>query len=99
MKITTSRVDGTSTIKIEGDLVISGVAEAKPEIVAAIAEATTIELDLGGIDECDTAGLQMLLMARASTFALGKRMVATIQSSAFQSALERVGIPAGCFDS
>ena len=99
MKITTSRIGGTSTIKIQGDLVISGVAQAKPEIVAAMADATEIELDLGEVDDCDTAGLQLLLMARASANALGKRLATTARSAPFREAMERTGIPVGCFDS
>ena len=99
MKITTSHVDGTSTIKISGDLVISGVAEAKPAIIAAMADAREIQLDLADIGDCDTAGIQLLLMARTSARAQGRPVTATIQSASFRAALQRLGIPAGCFDS
>ncbi len=98
MKITTSQVDGTSTIKITGDLVIGGVAEAKPEIVAALAAGRDIRLDLGEVDDCDTAGVQLLLMARASVRGQGKRLTTIARSASFQAALDRIGIPAGGFD-
>jgi len=99
MKITTRRTDNGSTIKIEGDLVIASVAEAKPEIVAALAGARDIRLDLSAIDDCDTAGVQLLLMARASARLQGKRLATIARSASFAEAVERIGIPAGWFDS
>jgi anti-anti-sigma regulatory factor len=99
MKITTSQTDGATVIKIEGDLLIAGVADAKPAIVSALAAADETRLDLGGIEECDTAGVQLLLMVRASLLARGKPFVTTAQSASFQAAVQRVGVPGGCFDS
>ena len=98
MKITTRRTDDGSTIKIEGDLVIAGVAEAKPEIVAALAGARDIRLDLSAINDCDTAGVQLLLMARASARLQGKRLATVARSASFVEAVERIGIPVGWFD-
>jgi len=98
MKITTTQADGKTVIKIEGDLRLPTVAEAKPEIVAALAKGEDIQLDLGEVGECDTAGMQLLLMVRASAHAQGKRLAITARSAAFLLAVEHAGIPVGCFE-
>ena len=99
MKIIATQADGKTTITIDGDLLISAVAEAKEPLLAALATGRTIEVDLSKVGECDTAGLQLLLMARASARAQGQRFVATTQSATFRAAALRAGIPATCFES
>ena len=98
MNITNSQSEGTSIVKIEGDLVIGCVGQAKPEIVAAFASGDKVLLDLGNLKECDTAGIQLLLMARASARSQNKSLSVTAYSASFQSTLERVGIPVDLFE-
>jgi anti-anti-sigma regulatory factor len=98
MPITTTHAEGLATITVEGGLLIGGVADGKPAIVAALAAAGEILLDLDGIDGCDTAGIQLLLMIRASARIQGKRLTTTPLSGAFQTALARRGIPLSCFE-
>ncbi|MDR3435216.1 STAS domain-containing protein [Telmatospirillum sp.] len=98
MKITASQTDGVSSIKIEGDLVIGGVAEAKPELVAVLAQGGDVFLDLSEVGGCDTAGIQLLLMARISAKSRGGKISVIAQSPSFRTALERVGISARCFE-
>lgn len=97
MHITTTQAGGKITIRIEGDLAIAEVAAAKAELVAALASGSALELDLGDIGACDTAGVQLLLMVRASARGQGKSLAAPRQSPAFQASLDRVGIPTGLF--
>jgi anti-sigma B factor antagonist len=98
MRITATRTDGTSVLKIAGDLRIGSVADARPELVALLAAGSEIRLDLSELGECDTAGIQLLLMACASTRAKGRRWVTIGHTAAFRAALDRVGIPAECFE-
>lgn len=97
MQITVTQADGVSVLRIAGDLRIASVADAKPEIVAMLASDSDIQIDLGGLRECDTAGLQLLLMTCASARAKGKKFATINTTAAFLAALERVGIPAECF--
>jgi anti-anti-sigma factor len=92
MKISTQRTDGKSVIRIEGDLLIGGVAEAKSDLAASMDGAPDILLDLGGLEDCDTAGLQLLLMARASARTQGKTFAVTARSTAFEAIVRRLGI-------
>ena len=98
MEITTTQAQGTSIVKIEGDLLIGCVAQAKPTIVAAFAASDRVLLDLSNLAECDTAGIQLLLMARASARSQRKSLSVTAHSKSFQSTLERIGIPADVFE-
>ncbi|MGA7713054.1 MAG: STAS domain-containing protein [Rhizomicrobium sp.] len=98
MDITNTQVEDTSIVKIEGDLLIGCVAQAKPKIVAALAAGDKVLLDLGNLGECDTAGIQLLLMARASARSQSKSLFVTANSTSFLTTLERVGIPADVFE-
>ena len=73
MEITTTQTDGTTILGISGDLRIATVADAKLQLVAALAACDEIQVDLSEVGQCDTAGIQLLLMACASARAKGKR--------------------------
>jgi hypothetical protein len=77
---------------------IGGVADAKPELSAALATGSDIQLDLGALGECDTAGIQLLLVTSASARVNGGRCVTIAHTPAFRAALDRIGVPAGCFE-
>ncbi len=47
-----------------GELSIYSVAELRTEWLAALHEHDELEIDLGRIEEIDTAGLQLMLMAK-----------------------------------
>jgi anti-anti-sigma regulatory factor len=98
MQITVTRADGVSVVSVDGDLRIGSVADAKPELVAMLAGGDEFQLDLAGLGECDTAGLQLLLMTCASVRAKGKRIVTIRHASSFRAALDRAGIPVGYFE-
>jgi anti-anti-sigma factor len=59
---------------IEGDLTIRRVQELKDVILARLAQAQALEVDLAGVTEIDTAGAQLLLMARRAAQAGGKEL-------------------------
>lgn len=98
MKITTTPFDGKSVIKVEGDLQISFVAAAKPDFLAVLDTEGDLLFDLSDVGECDTAGVQLLLMVLKSAKAKGNRRVTFSHSASFQAAADRIGIPAECFE-
>lgn len=51
-------------LRIEGEFSIYRAAELKPVILHAIESAPVLEIDLSGVAEFDTAGLQLLLLAK-----------------------------------
>jgi len=98
MQITVTQTDGVSVVKVDGDLRIGSVADAKPDLLAMLATGNEFRLDLGRLGECDTAGLQLLLMACASVRAKGKRVVTIRHTAEFRAALDRIGIPLEYFE-
>lgn len=52
------------TLRIEGEFSIYRAAELKPVILQAIEASTVLEIDLSGVAEFDTAGVQLLLLAK-----------------------------------
>jgi anti-anti-sigma regulatory factor len=99
MEIVSSGTDGDEVHRLVGSLRLAGVAAAAAALLALLAQGRALRLDLAAIDECDTAGVQLLLMARASARARGTRFAAVGHSAALHAALARVGIAAAELDS
>ncbi|CAK0753556.1 phospholipid transport system transporter-binding protein [Gammaproteobacteria bacterium] len=67
-------------LRLEGDLTIYEAAALKTPLLAALEEEPTLEIDLSGVEELDTAGLQLLLLLKFEAQA-GNRHVRFIQHS------------------
>ena len=62
------------TLRIEGELTIYRAAELKETLLAAVAAHAALDVDLTAVTELDTAGVQMLLVAKRSAAASGHAM-------------------------
>ena len=51
-------------VRIDGEMNIYNAGEIKEGLIKAVADARDIALDLSGVSAIDTAGLQVLLLAR-----------------------------------
>ncbi|MDR3528669.1 MAG: STAS domain-containing protein [Rhizomicrobium sp.] len=98
MTIDVTRHNGEPVIRFAGKLTIDSVAAAKQELVPAVVDAGTAQLDLTAVEECDTAGVQLILMARTDARAHGMAFSARGQSPSFRAAAERVGVPSTIFE-
>ncbi|WP_339491894.1 STAS domain-containing protein [Pseudomonas rhizophila] len=67
---------------IEGELNIYTAAEWKKRLDDLIAQDEDLELDLGGVQELDTAGLQLLIMAKTETNLRNRQLRLTNHSPA-----------------
>jgi anti-anti-sigma factor len=56
------------------ELTVRNAAALHAELTAALRGASPIELDLSGVSEFDSAGLQLLVAAKKSAAALGKEL-------------------------
>jgi len=54
----------TGHFRLEGDLTIYEAVALKTTLIAALNEGPILELDLSGVEEIDTAGLQLLLLLK-----------------------------------
>jgi len=64
MGIQITENEGLCRVAIDGEVTISTVAEIKASLAAAVMQHEETEVDLGGVEEMDTAGLQMMLAAK-----------------------------------
>lgn len=60
------------TLALAGELTIYAAAEAKAPLLAPLAECGELVIDLAGVSEIDSAGLQLLLLARREAEAAGR---------------------------
>lgn len=65
---------GTPAFAVEGEFTIFSAAALKPEIVAAVRNATgqEVEIDLAQVSEIDSAGLQLMALAKREAVAAGR---------------------------
>jgi anti-sigma B factor antagonist len=64
MPIRAKKRKGIMTLHIEGDMTIYNAAELKAELMKHLAQPGEQEIDLSGVGEMDTAGLQLLVLAK-----------------------------------
>ncbi len=70
------------------DFTIYRVAELKPLLLDAVTEGERIELDLSGVEHMDSAGCQLLMLAKREASAAGKTLAIVAHSPAVQSLIE-----------
>lgn len=64
MGISISEDNGVCRVLLDGEVTIYTVGEIKSDLALVILEHTETEIDLGAVEEMDTAGLQLMLMAK-----------------------------------
>jgi anti-anti-sigma factor len=80
-------MNSPTTLAIVDDMTIYNAEAQKIRLMQALAESAALALDLTGVNEIDTAGLQLLLLARREAEATGKDMHIASLSSAVQELL------------
>ena len=64
MAITAETKDGVSRLRIAGDMTIYTAAGLKQELMQHLAQPGELEIDLSEVSEVDSAGLQLLILAK-----------------------------------
>ena len=72
MHIDAQQENGICRLQMEGELTIYHGLEIRDGLMEHLAASAGIELDLGGVTEMDTAGVQLLLAAKREGTRLGK---------------------------
>lgn len=84
--------DAHQRIAIEGELSIYTAAEWKRRLDDLIGQGGNLELDLGAVQELDTAGLQLLIMAKKEATARSQQLRLSNHSQAVLEVFELCGI-------
>jgi anti-anti-sigma factor len=59
-------MSGATHLAIEGEMTIYRAAELKQTLMDAVDSSTLVEVDLHGVSEIDSAGIQLLMLAKAT---------------------------------
>jgi anti-anti-sigma factor len=81
-------------VKIEGALSAYEVSALREKLMEGLETNNELFLDLNGVTDCDTAGLQLLCSAHLTAKSMGKRVVVEGAAPTVIATLERAGINA-----
>ena len=84
----------SATWKVDGEMTIYRAAELKPLLLQWPAGDAALEIDLSGVDEIDTAGVQLLLLARREAQGLERELRLVGRSRAVDDALTLLNLQA-----
>lgn len=88
MSVQINKQDSLSVLSIDGEMTIYTAAEYKNQLLNHLAECEELELNLSGIGEMDSAGLQILLMLKREAEASGRHLRLINHSRAVYEVLE-----------
>lgn len=75
-------------VRIENEMTIYTAAETKAKLMEAVKKDFEIELDLSQVSELDTAGLQLLILAKREFMAGGGNLYLVNHSQAVYEVLD-----------
>lgn len=91
MRSQTHHASDPPPLAIEGELTIVRAAALKPLLLR---EPAPVEIDLSGVTEIDTAGLQLLMLAKKSAQAAQRELRLVAHSAAVIDAFELLNLAA-----
>ncbi len=94
MNSSTQSPNSQQRIAIEGELNIYTASEWKKRLDDLIGQDGNLELDLGAVQELDTAGLQLLIMAKREATARNRQLSLSNHSQAVLEVFELCGVAA-----
>ena len=93
-----SKKNSVYKLPIEGELTIYTAAELKGKLVEALAAAKPIEIDLARVDEIDSAGLQVLMLAKREAARIEQPLTLVNHSHAVMECLDMCNLTAAFGD-
>jgi anti-sigma B factor antagonist len=96
LEIHQAKRNGQTVLKLQGDLNIYAVDAARRELAAKLEKHPGISLDLSGVTEIDTAGIQLLFWLKGELHRLGQDLPLICHSVAVVEVLDLLNLT-GCF--
>jgi anti-anti-sigma factor len=78
----------TGRLTLDADLTIYNAVETKRQLLDAVRSRKTLELDLSRVGEMDTAGFQLLVLAKREAQNLGRALRIVAHSPAVLEVIE-----------
>jgi anti-sigma B factor antagonist len=85
---TQTTTDGAVHLMLDGPMTIYTAGEIKARLVNGIGSAAIVELDLSHVGEMDTAGFQLLVMAKREAQRLGRTLRIVAHSPAVREVID-----------
>ena len=79
-------------VAIDGTLTIYDAVTSKPALLDALGGAAELEIDLSGVTEMDTAGVQLLVLVKREALKAGKALRLAAHSQASLDVLDRYNL-------
>ncbi len=79
---------GVCHASVTGEMTIYHAAEMKGELLSCLGHGTEVEIDLSEVSEMDTAGFQLLLLAKREAAKVGKPLRLVAHSTATLEVLD-----------
>lgn len=92
MTSATERDSAPSMLHIAGDMTIYRAAELKPALLAALEQASVLEINLADVTEIDTAGIQLLMLAKKAALDRQSELRLVAHSPAVLDAFELLNL-------
>jgi anti-sigma B factor antagonist len=83
-----------SVVQVEGEMTIYRAAELKESLITSIEESTVIEFDLSRVTALDSAGVQILMLARRTAQARHSELRLVAHSPAVLDVMELLNLGA-----
>ena len=80
--------EGGTRLTVDGDLTIYHAAEIKDRLIEGIRAGSVLELDLSHVGEVDTAGFQLLALAKRESLKLDHALRIVGHSEAVREVIE-----------
>lgn len=87
MEIRTQISGSTAEVAVTGEMNIYNALELKSALMKSIDDSEAVDLDLSGVSEFDSAGLQILLLARRESERNGKTFNLASKSAPVESVI------------
>lgn len=78
----------SARLAIRDDMTIYQAQSQKDQLLGALAETERLELDLSGVAEMDTAGMQLLVLVKREAIQHGKELAISGHSPTVQQILD-----------
>ncbi len=87
MQIDVQTVGGAGRVRIAGEMTIYSASDLKPQLLGALADSQELEISAAEVTEMDTAGVQLLLLAKQEASRAGKALRLVAPSPVVQDVL------------
>jgi anti-anti-sigma factor len=88
MTISVETSNGVCHARVAGEMTIYHAAEMKGELLHCFESSSEVEIDLSEVSEIDTAGFQLLILAKRAATSTGKSLRLVAHSAATLEVLD-----------